>query len=303
MGNGSYLKWFFIWTLVYAFTLAIMSVILAEFQVYNPLWQVFLTGLGLAIVASFMNKHKLVINKWFFIWAAVLSFSFWLVGFILTKFDIVSPLFYLFLMGLGIEALSKIFQNIHASSSGKVVIAIVLVLVLLYNYSAFDPFINGVEGGIIDISPSPEKKYQEFIPTIDNWEGSTLSSWSEVNFLGVWKNSKSFGSDTYLKFGNQKKGLIWNDYGVVELEWSLVNSEIMRLVDNSPKWALNSKTKSFIDDTETPNKEYKFMGETRLIIGGKEWIKVAEEEKIESPVHKNPKIIYSNPVHVVHWWD
>jgi predicted nucleic acid binding AN1-type Zn finger protein len=114
--------WFFIWILIYSFSVFLMGKIIPLIGVTQDWIKVLLTGLGITLVAKIIrtlkNDENFVINTKIIYWTLLHSFSYWIMIFFLNTyyFSINEFLNYL-IIGLGINIIVKIFGKIQLGSS------------------------------------------------------------------------------------------------------------------------------------------------------------------------------------------
>jgi len=138
MGKNKF-KWPIIWIFIHAIVLFIIRAILDFINISSGVIYLILVGFGITFLANIVKmwtrRSNFVVNKWFFMWFAIHTFSIWIIWLILDAINVQNYLFYLLLSGLGLVLISRTVYKMRIRYPKAILVGVVLLLIfLLFNF-------------------------------------------------------------------------------------------------------------------------------------------------------------------------
>ena len=132
------LKWYAIWVIIHSVSLFILAVILQYFNVKNGFIQVLFIGFGVTIIARLVKritkKKQFIVDKWFFFWSLINTFTIWLMLLLISLLQITNNLASLFFMASGLVIIAYFVKKLKITRTSMIVTSIILLVVLfLFN--------------------------------------------------------------------------------------------------------------------------------------------------------------------------
>jgi len=89
-------KWSVIWIIIHSISLFVLAIILQYFNIKNGIIQILFIGFGVTIIARLVKritkKKQFIVDKWFFFWSLINTFTIWLMLLLISLLQITNNL-------------------------------------------------------------------------------------------------------------------------------------------------------------------------------------------------------------------
>ncbi|MDP3765244.1 MAG: hypothetical protein Q8R04_01915 [Nanoarchaeota archaeon] len=128
-------KWSVIWIIIHSISLFILAIVLQYFNVKNGIIQILFIGFGVTIIARLVKritkKRQFIVDKWFFFWSIINTFTIWSILLLINVLPITNNLLSLFLIAIGLVIIAYFVKRLKITRTTMIITSIILFIVLL----------------------------------------------------------------------------------------------------------------------------------------------------------------------------
>src|SRR3989338_9909250 len=125
-------KWSVIWIIIHSISLFVLAIILQYFNIKNGIIQILFIGFGVTIIARLVKritrKKQFVVDKWFFFWSLINTFTIWLMLLLINVLKITNYLLSLLLIAIGLVIIAYFVKKLKITRTSMIVTSITLLV-------------------------------------------------------------------------------------------------------------------------------------------------------------------------------
>ena len=129
-------KWSIIWVLIHFASLFLLTLGIQQLSLNNGLIIVFLIGLGVTIISrivrTFTLKKRFIVDKWFFFWSLINTFTIWLILLLKNLLQITNQLLALLFMSIGLVIIAYFVKKLRIRRTAMIISSIILIVILFF---------------------------------------------------------------------------------------------------------------------------------------------------------------------------
>lgn len=147
-------KWPILWIFIHFASLFLLTLVIQQLSLTNNLIIIFLLGFGITIISrivkTFTLKKSFVVDKWFFFWSLINTFTIWLVLLLTNLLQMISQLLTLLLIAIGLVIVAYFIKRLRITNTNMVITSVILIIIIfIFNLGAFS--INEESKKVIDV--------------------------------------------------------------------------------------------------------------------------------------------------------
>ena len=129
-------KWSIIWVLIHFASLFLLTLGIQQLSLNIGLIIVFLIGLGVTIISrivrTFTLKKRFIVDKWFFFWSLINTFTIWLILLLKNLLQITNQLLALLFMSIGLVIIAYFVKKLRIRRTAMIISSIILIVILFF---------------------------------------------------------------------------------------------------------------------------------------------------------------------------
>ena len=129
-------KWPVIWVLIHFASLFFLTLGIQQLNLNNGLIIVFLIGLGVTIISrivrTFTLKKRFIVDKWFFFWSLINTFTIWLILLLTSLLQITNNVISLSFTALALVIVAYFVKKLRIARTAMIIVSIILLVILFF---------------------------------------------------------------------------------------------------------------------------------------------------------------------------